>query len=143
MLLTKNVAERFLWDFLQLVLIGSPTTTRVIVIIIVKAKLNTTHMTTNVKFFGRLFHSSRVFLWIFRCLTLLMCLLSGSCRLFIGFSTLENHGMHPISWAVIFVLAREKFFATHCTCDDVTHQRISLGQVSREIHLFPKSNTND
>lgn len=50
---------------------------------------------------------------------------------------LEDDSVHAINGPTVLVLAWEELLTAHGTRHDVTHQGISLGQVSREIHLLP------
>jgi hypothetical protein len=48
----------------------------------------------------------------------------------------QNYCVHTED-GTIFTTSREKFFTADSTCYDVTHERVSFGQICCEIHLLP------
>lgn len=56
---------------------------------------------------------------------------SGVARL-----QLENYSVHSVHRSVLFASLKE-LFAANCAGYYITHQRVTLRQVSGEIHFFP------
>lgn len=49
----------------------------------------------------------------------------------------EDNCMHAVNWPFLLT-TWEEFFALDCTCDDITHYRILLRQISCKIHFLPR-----
>lgn len=131
---------------LLLALVCCLTATRVIVV--VESHFDSAHVTADVKLFGELSGLVNVVLGVLlaaSAVTLLLISIIG-CRLLrarAGFAAgvlaagLQDDGVHAVHWGTSLVLPREEFLAPDGARYDVTDQRVSLWQVSREVHLLP------
>ena len=128
-----------------MVFIGRFTATRVI--IVVQSHLYTAHMAADVKLLVWLAGLVNVVLWVLLAATTSIALLFISiigCRLRgrrfaagVLAAGLENDRVHAVNWSLRLVLSGEEFLASHGTSNDVTDQRVPLGQVCSKIHLLP------